>query len=388
MRVLHLSDLHFSETTRWDAEDVLGTLIEDARAQARDGVYLVVVTGDVANFGLAAEYALAKTWLDELLAAVGVGPERVVLVRGNHDVERGKFGPAGKALVNALYQASEADQNAMLEDPEARALLLRPARAWLAFAAAYGGDPDRTWGPRSFEVRGKRVHVAVIDSGLPCFDDAGNTREPPGPMVAAAMAGHRDADLVLVATHHPVPEGAAATARVRQAHAVLRGHLHEHDPRLEKRPDGEGFVLPAGSSYAGSTWANAYAILEFAAVGVTIAPRVWDRRALRWGAGPTWHVPWSKPELADHDPLCAAVRLAASELSWLTEELGRQVDPTDTLVQLLDARGHHATLPLRDLIDRPNASSRRWWRLEGDPGAGKSTLLKRLALDLLGEGAG
>jgi hypothetical protein len=59
VRVLHLSDLHFSAKTAWDSGTVLGRLAADvARLRAEVGeIHLVVVTGDIANQGTAEEYA-------------------------------------------------------------------------------------------------------------------------------------------------------------------------------------------------------------------------------------------------------------------------------------------------------------------------------------------
>ena len=57
VRVLHLSDLHFSAKTAWDSGTVLERLAKDvARLRGEIGdIDLVVVTGDIANQGTAEE---------------------------------------------------------------------------------------------------------------------------------------------------------------------------------------------------------------------------------------------------------------------------------------------------------------------------------------------
>ena len=74
IRVLHLSDLHFSAKTAWDSGTVLGRLAADvARLRAEVGeIHLVVVTGDIANEGTADEYAQATTWLTGPLSLIHI----------------------------------------------------------------------------------------------------------------------------------------------------------------------------------------------------------------------------------------------------------------------------------------------------------------------------
>jgi 3',5'-cyclic AMP phosphodiesterase CpdA len=57
---------------------VLDALVADLRAQAPDHI---AVTGDLVNIALAAEFAPARAWLENLGA-----PDRVTIVPGNHDV--------------------------------------------------------------------------------------------------------------------------------------------------------------------------------------------------------------------------------------------------------------------------------------------------------------
>jgi hypothetical protein len=102
VRILHLSDLHFSDRQRWDSEVVLARLVDDV-ARAREeygGPHLVVVTGDVAFSASREEYALAKAWLTELLRVARVETSELLIVSGNHDF----------SLPSMLCDAPEANQ--------------------------------------------------------------------------------------------------------------------------------------------------------------------------------------------------------------------------------------------------------------------------------------
>jgi 3',5'-cyclic AMP phosphodiesterase CpdA len=70
---LHLSDLHLGtdQGRAWDANVVLRALLADVRKQKGQGLSpdLILISGDIAHSGQPAEYDLARTFFDELLAA-------------------------------------------------------------------------------------------------------------------------------------------------------------------------------------------------------------------------------------------------------------------------------------------------------------------------------
>ncbi len=72
MRLAHLSDLHFGR----HAPAVAAGIAADLAAQRPD---LIVVSGDFTQLGTAAEFALAKNFLDSL-------PAPLFAVPGNHDI--------------------------------------------------------------------------------------------------------------------------------------------------------------------------------------------------------------------------------------------------------------------------------------------------------------
>jgi hypothetical protein len=168
--VLHLSDLHFSAKTAWDSGTVLGRLAADvARLRAEVGeLHLVVVTGDIANFGTADEYAQATAWLTKHLAeAAGVTPAQIRVVPGNHDVHRGSITRTAKALTNDLLRDPDPQQAIaeVLSDPNERAPLLARQAAYLTFAQTF--HPGLTapwWSERLPNLQGLTVHLAGFNS--------------------------------------------------------------------------------------------------------------------------------------------------------------------------------------------------------------------------------
>ena len=72
LEILHISDLHISTKDSFGRETVLGALVDRLKEDRKKGLLpeMVVVTGDIAKTGSEQEYALAKTFFNDLLAAL------------------------------------------------------------------------------------------------------------------------------------------------------------------------------------------------------------------------------------------------------------------------------------------------------------------------------
>lgn len=74
MRIAHLSDIHFSES--YYLPEIADAMLESINRASPD---IVVITGDLTENGLAAEYDGAKRFIDR------IGCENKMIVPGNHD---------------------------------------------------------------------------------------------------------------------------------------------------------------------------------------------------------------------------------------------------------------------------------------------------------------
>jgi predicted MPP superfamily phosphohydrolase len=291
IRILHLSDLHVSARRAWDQDPVLSGLARDVAGLVKSvgPIDLVALTGDVAERGADAEYALARQWLEgALLPAAGVARERLFIVPGNHDVERGAVNRMVQSLQRDLLKAESEEAIAeVLADPQQRDALLARHAPFTRFVEALGvprGD-GAPWWSTTLEVRGVRVHVAALDTAWASFCDDDKGRLLISRYQAhAALRDVERADLAIALMHHPWDDLAEFDARevreavLRRCKLVLRGHLHQAEGRALHRPDLAALELACGACYAGSKYANAYHLIELATAGdaARVHLRLWD----------------------------------------------------------------------------------------------------------------
>ncbi len=254
----HLTDVHLAPLTGfapryWNVKRALGYLNwlrgrrrvhvrEVADRIASDAVSLrpdhVVVTGDLVNIGLPAEFAAARTWLESLGP-----PERVTVVPGNHDIYTARLHGASCLADWAPYMASDAWGRSLERCAAAAAVATFP------FA--------RRVGP---------VALIGLCSAVPTppFVAAGRLGADQlaalGPILDAA-ATERLVRVVLI--HHPPLVGqapprrgladAAGLERVLERHGaelVLHGHNHHDMFALHRGADGDMPILGLASASA------------------------------------------------------------------------------------------------------------------------------------------
>ena len=150
MLLLHISDIHFRapdcENPDLDPDRPYRTrMIHDARArtQTLGLVGAILVGGDIAFKGDPLEYQAAFAWLEELAAACECPLERVFVIPGNHDVDRGMItcSPSTRnaqlAITEALPQQRERELRTQFSDPETGRALLAPLAAYNEFAKLF-----------------------------------------------------------------------------------------------------------------------------------------------------------------------------------------------------------------------------------------------------------
>ncbi len=250
LTVLHVSDMQFGRhhlfggnglTPADQARDTLfGRLHDDLSGLAEQhGLRpdLMVVTGDLAEWGLPGEFGQVVEFLGALAEAVDLPRRHVAVVPGNHDISR------------AACQGYFSDEESYGREPA------RPYwRKWRnyaeAFARFYDGVPGVSFTPDEpwtlFEMPDLAVVVAGLNSTMAEShldrDHYGWIGEDQARWFAGRLAGYRERGwLRLAAVHHNAVRGAVLDEENLRdaddldrwlgqdglAHLLLHGHTHD-----------------------------------------------------------------------------------------------------------------------------------------------------------------
>jgi len=281
--ILHISDLHERgerEREPYRRYRVLGEeWLKNLDEVRREGpIDLVCFTGDLADWGQAAEYSPAAERLSEVLSRLEVPRERLFLVPGNHDIDRSlaqdkwehlrQSLPVLNPLAVSRWLAGEGAPLG-LDDAHRDAVLSRQA-AYRDFLKHWGradllpgsGAHGRLGYRVTLRLVGRpfAVHLIGLDTAWLAGDDAdaGKLLLTDNQVLQHVTddSGHALSGLRLALFHHPLTDLADGTQarRLLAQHVdlLLRGHVHEPELELWADPDRHLLQFAAGCLYEGS----------------------------------------------------------------------------------------------------------------------------------------
>lgn len=323
VRLLHVSDLHQrgerEARDRWKRRRVLGDAwVRNLEDLARTGpIDLLCFTGDLADWGLPEEYAGATSFFDQLCTYTNVPHERLVLVPGNHDIQR-RTKPRAWKKVRECAAHNQAGVATWLagqgtpfgaKDVWREAVLERSRAFWDYLHTSLGLshlDPRSSRHGRlgyhhqfSLDGRPFPVHVVGLDSAWLCGDDADAgkillTEEQVGCHVHDS-AGQALAGLRIALVHHPLTELADGPACRRlladRVDLLLCGHVHETEVCAMVEPGRELRQLAAGCLYEGAhghRWPNSCQLIEIETTDEG-RPLRYTVRFRSWSSRGFWH---------------------------------------------------------------------------------------------------
>lgn len=296
---LHLSDIHFRKPNppAFDLDEQLrNELVRDAvgvKAEISRPPDAILISGDIAFTGLAAEYDIAQLWIRHLCESVDCPPENVWCVPGNHDVHRPTI-DADRTIRNCHHELRTCDPrdiDSILND-YVRAphdVLYAPLREYNAFAQKYNCPVDHStpWWEEEFELNdGSMLRLRGLNSTL--ISDALDNRGDNRLVLGAQQYGMNRTNGVeyMVICHHPpdwlidqddVVDGLKALTKVQ-----LFGHKH----RQRMTQADQSLILSAGAVHPDRgepDWTPRYNWIGVTVVGaggerqmeVRVYPRVW-----------------------------------------------------------------------------------------------------------------
>ncbi len=275
-RILHISDLHIGSEDNFDRSVVLEPLIERVEGDIKQGLKpeIVVLSGDIANSGMTAEYELAKTFLADLIGKIGLGSDRLFMVPGNHDVYRRKYRKSDVPSYETMRELNEE-----LENEDYRADLFKGMEDYFKFVEQDYPHLKSEHGRLvpfvcAFQADcGKSIGLVGLNSAWMCRKSPDHGEVAIGEyQVKKAMEelkGLGNLDMIVNVTHHPMnwlwPVDYQKCRKYFNDSVLLCGHLHDAKGGLQDNYEGRLFQFQAGGAYLGSesSWPNRYQYLAF-----------------------------------------------------------------------------------------------------------------------------
>jgi predicted phosphodiesterase len=277
MRILHLSDLHMGAHAASEQTMLVNAMLVDVAELHCDKKFdLVVFTGDLAGTGEPDEFRQAtELLLDPLCERLELARDRVVLVPGNHDIDRNSiFGLLEPGL---LGMSSTLDVDRLVSTPAEMQQAIERLKNWNEFREWFYLDfplqnLNELAAVRKIEIAGNSVGIALLNSAWRATgkgDDADRGKLLIGETQSTEALNLIDqCDVRLVCFHHPLEWLAPWNHTVireeleRRGTLVLSGHEHHADPVLQNSVRGSALYGWTGCLYQGRDLYNGYSVID------------------------------------------------------------------------------------------------------------------------------
>lgn len=174
LRWIHLSDVHFKWSDKFKQEDALKAVRRDVVKRAQHGFQpdLILVTGDLAYTGAAAEYGPVAQFLGELANELRLSRRNILVCPGNHDVDRSRCPVVREGCVLSLRSIS--DTTEFLCSEELAHIKTRQSGYDEFVAGFYDGNVALQYDPtglhlyREVEIEDVIVSILAVNSSWLC----------------------------------------------------------------------------------------------------------------------------------------------------------------------------------------------------------------------------
>lgn len=279
--LLHLSDLHFgyeeNDTAKSIRNNCMRQLISKLKHISQQlKIKVVIISGDIGWSAKANDYTEAKIWITEMINAIEISPDKLIICPGNHDVNRDLLKhcafPERQEEANKLLCVEELDE------------LERRFSGYIKFCKELkitplelGEQNNYLLGMRDFE----ELKIFCLNSSWFSKDDIVADKMWIGNNFLEVMQdknniknlGNINDKMTICVMHHPETslhsdERSSYANNIntyesitKRCNLLLTGHTHEvvKDPK----PIGKtGYAVTAGATYNGNTYRNNFSIYE------------------------------------------------------------------------------------------------------------------------------
>ncbi len=299
LKWIHLSDLHFGHQRDpaypIDRRMVCAKLIDDIKEMISQVGQpdFIFITGDIAFSGdpydPPQEYVEAQKWFDQLNDNTGISKDKILLVPGNHDIDRKKASKTYTSqTIHKKLRDEPTDINKLLSEVRDMTQIWDKIEAYANFTKHFSAPEitpqDPFWTTEHDTLLGKIIIVG-LNSCLSCFDDKdNNTNLSLGVrQIEAIQAQHTDC-LLIVLLHHPpswLTDGnTLGNILLQRPHILFFGHIHRQEGNFISPFHGNGnklvqFIAGAGHSATENSHKHGYSWGQINREGLKYFPRVW-----------------------------------------------------------------------------------------------------------------
>ena len=269
---LHLSDLHIREEpgSKYNLDVVLDALLKDIQeftVEKNLKLNFIIITGDIANKGMDKDYALANNFLDNLLHITNLTKDQLLVIPGNHDVNR----PSVEDLVG--LRKSLLTSEALVDlfgNNKHQEFVSKGQGNYANFVKKYFKNSlifnsNDYFFVRHLDFDGTKLAILGLNSAWASVSDEKIGTVLVGePQIIDAKKRLAAADITITLLHHPFEwiqnfDRRKVEKDVRIfSDFVLHGHKHEEGFSIEATFEGTVVVIPGGAAFEDRNYPNSY----------------------------------------------------------------------------------------------------------------------------------
>ena len=275
MRILHISDVHFSTESTSSSQSRISKVLVDAVRDFGSVIDYCVFTGDLANKATNEEYKLAEKWLKDIYEAIDNPCVKMIICPGNHDVSR------KKADVASLRGASISQKvfNSFTSKSPRNIIHLNVFLEWHDNFKSSNPWIISDWSENvtfvSDEFEGRNINFVMANSALLSCDndDKGYLCIDITQLDGCLDQCYDNKGLNIGLMHHPIDQGWYSDWNEKELirlsnqknsfHFLMTGHVHDANVGSYSNNLGQNLTqFQCGSAYTGSDWKKEFLIIE------------------------------------------------------------------------------------------------------------------------------
>jgi predicted MPP superfamily phosphohydrolase len=287
LRILHISDVHFSTIDEAERALVTNELLDCVKGYDKRIDYCIF-TGDLANFATEGEYSLAGIWLEKLYNDINNTELKMIICPGNHDVERAKVKSSILSFRGAAIEEDICQKYISEDIPK-----LNHFENFMNWHSKF--KEQHQWVVSDWHLSVNfitevfeeiNLNFTLVNSAILSCDnkDQGNLSIDFKELSKAMLLNqNRTNSINILAMHHPIGKGwfnewtetklDEALKSKNGCDLMFTGHVHNVESENNSSNIGQNITsFSAGAAYAGSRWAHGFSILEIDYIKKEVMP--------------------------------------------------------------------------------------------------------------------